>query len=188
MFEAGQQGIMRNPDIVSHLTSDFYLSPIGLEPPEDGAAPVEYTLQKGQTLDVGGVAVTFAGFAMGGHMGEGMSQKEAEAGVGASLLIQKDDQTEAIAPRLIPSTEGSQHPGVPSRLLGGEVQLLTMEISMGEGPSVITIGLARSGEQGPKPDVLVGEASIKPFIGLVWTGTVLMMIGFALAIVKRWRD
>ena len=27
MFDAGQQGIMRNPDIVSHLTSDFYLSP-----------------------------------------------------------------------------------------------------------------------------------------------------------------
>ena len=188
MFDAGQQGIMRNPDIVSHLTSDFYLSPMSLEPPEEGAAPLEFDLQKGQMREVDGVAVTFAGFVMGGHMGEGMSQKEAEAGVGASLLIQKGDQTEAISPRLIPAAEGPHHPGVPSRLLGGDVQLLAMNISMGEGPSTITIGVARAGEHASKPDVLIGEASIKPFISLVWTGTVLMMIGFALAIVKRWRD
>lgn len=188
MFDGGQQGIMRNPDIVSHLTSDFYLSPLGLEPPEDGAAPVELTLQKGQMQEVNGVAVTFAGFMMGSHMGEGMSEQEAMAGVGASLLIQKDGKTEAISPRLIPSADGAQHPGVPSTLLGGEVQLLTMDISMGQGPSTITIGIVRPGEQASKPDVLIGEASIKPYIGLVWAGTVLMMIGFALAIVKRWRD
>ncbi len=188
MFSAGDQGIMRNPDIVSHLTSDFYLSPLGLEPPEEGAAPVELTLEKGQMHDVQGVTVTFAGFMMGSHMGEGMSEQEAMAGVGASLLIQKDGQTEAIGPRLIPSADGAQHPGVPSKLLGGEVQLLTMDISMGEGPSTITIGILRPGEHAAKPDVLIGEASIKPFIGLVWAGTVLMMIGFALAIVKRWRD
>jgi cytochrome c-type biogenesis protein CcmF len=188
MFDAGQQGIMRNPDIVSHLTSDFYLSPMSLEPPEDGAAASEMEFQKGQTLDVDGAAVTFAGFMMGGHMGEGMSQKEAEAGVGAQLLIQKNGQSEAIAPRLIPAEDGPRHPGVPSKLLGGEVQLLAMNISMGESPSTITIGIVRQGEHASKPDVLVGEASIKPFIGLVWAGTVLMMIGFGLAIVKRWRE
>ena len=72
---------------------------MSLEPPEEGAAPIEFELQKGQTRDVEGVAVTFAGFVMGEHMGEGMSQKEAEAGVAASLLIQKDGQTEAIDAR-----------------------------------------------------------------------------------------
>ena len=77
---------------------------------------------------------------------------------------------------------------MPSALLDGEVQLLTMDISMGQGPSTITIGIVRAGEQASKPDVLIGEASIKPYIGLVWVGTLLMMIGFALAIVKRWRD
>ena len=36
MFETGTQGIMRNPDIASSLTRDFYISPLSLEASRGG--------------------------------------------------------------------------------------------------------------------------------------------------------
>ena len=37
----------------------------------------------------------------------------------------------------------------------------------------------------PKPETLVVEASIKPYINLVWMGTVTLVVGFALTIFRR---
>jgi cytochrome c biogenesis factor len=35
---------------------------------------------------------------------------------------------------------------------------------------------------------LIVEASIKPFIGLVWVGTLIMFIGFFVAMMKRLKE
>jgi cytochrome c-type biogenesis protein CcmF len=188
MFDAGQQGIMRNPDIISRLTSDLYFSPQSLEPPQEDGAKSELDLQKGETRQLGEASVTFTGFAMTAHMGKEMSEKEAESGVGATLTVTRNGKTETVTPRLIPRAEEPEHPGVPSFLLESEVQLLSMNISMGQGPSTITVAITRTHGSTPKPEILIGEVSVKPFINLVWVGTVLMMVGFGLAIVKRWRD
>jgi cytochrome c-type biogenesis protein CcmF len=188
MFQSGEEGIARNPDIVSHLTQDFYLSPQSLEPPEDGSAPVEVDFEKGQERQIGDATVTFTGFEMGGHKSGSMSQAEAEQGVAAVLLITQGPRQEIVKPRLVPAGGTPVHDGIPSSILGGDVQLLAMNISMGEGASKVTIGIVHAGQQVQKPDILVAEVSIKPFINLLWAGTVLMMIGFGLAIVKRWRE
>jgi cytochrome c-type biogenesis protein CcmF len=188
MFQSGEQGIMRNPDIVSHLTQDFYISPQSLEPPEEGNPTVEVDFEKGQERQIGDATVTFTGFEMGGHKSGSMSQEEAEQGVAAVLLIRQGVRQEIVKPRLVPAGGTPVHTGIPSSILGGDVQLLAMNISMGEGASKVTIGIVHAGQQAQKPDILVAEASIKPFINLIWAGTVLMMIGFGLAIVKRWRE
>jgi cytochrome c-type biogenesis protein CcmF len=188
MFTAGEQGIMRNPDIMSGFTHDFYMSPQSLEPPQDGSTMAEVEFEKGQERQIGDATVTFTGFEMGGHTKGSMSQEEAERGVAALLTITQNGREETLKPRLVPGGDTPVHTGVPSNLLGADVQLLSMNISMGEGASQVTIGIEHAGQQAPKPDVLVVEASIKPFVNLLWAGTVLMMIGFALAIVKRWRE
>jgi hypothetical protein len=36
-----------------------------------------------------------------------------------------------------------------------------------------------------KPDVLVVEASIKPYINLVWNGVIILIVGFIVTIVRR---
>lgn len=187
MFDGGQQGIMRNPDIISSLLSDLYFSPLSLEPPQEDGMQSELDLQKGQSRTLGDVTVTFTGFAMGSHAGKGMNEQDAADGVGAELLVTKNGKTEKVTPHMTATAEGPQHPGIFSTLLESEVQLLSMNISMGQGASTITVGIIRAGGT-PKPEVLVGEVSVKPFISLVWVGTVLLMAGFGLAIVKRWRD
>ena len=40
----------------------------------------------------------------------------------------------------------------------------------------------------PAVETLVVEASVKPFINLVWMGTVTLLVGFILTIVRRVQD
>lgn len=41
---------------------------------------------------------------------------------------------------------------------------------------------------GPKGETLVAEASVKPYINLVWVGTVTLIVGFLVTIVRRIRE
>jgi cytochrome c biogenesis factor len=42
-----------------------------------------------------------------------------------------------------------------------------------------------SGSQQPRGETLVIEASIKPYINLVWMGTITLAIGFFMTILRR---
>jgi len=188
MFEARDQGIMRNPDIAATVARDFYLSPVSLEPPQEGGPLKQYSLQKGSSVDVGGTTVTFVEFARGQHGGGAMMGNGQEVGVGAVLDLVKDGRRERLQPALTFAANAPDRTPVPSTLLGGTVQLLSMDVSMGERPSVIEIGVQTGSASASRPDVLVVEASTKPFVSLLWGGTVIMMIGFGLAITKRWKE
>ena len=39
-----------------------------------------------------------------------------------------------------------------------------------------------------RKEVLSIEASIKPFINLVWTGVILMVVGFIISVVRRTKE
>jgi cytochrome c biogenesis factor len=58
-----------------------------------------------------------------------------------------------------------------------------MDLGSPEGSSV-AINIERSG-QPSSPGILLIDASMKPWISLVWCGTLIMLFGFGLAVVKR---
>jgi cytochrome c-type biogenesis protein CcmF len=43
-------------------------------------------------------------------------------------------------------------------------------------------------EESSSVDTLIIEASIKPYINLVWMGTFILIIGFIITIVRRWEE
>jgi cytochrome c-type biogenesis protein CcmF len=189
MFEVPQQGIMRNPDIVSRLTSDFYVSPISLEPAQQGAAQEEHELAKGSTIALGDAKMTFVRFDMG-PVGGGMGAHNATAAITAVLEVQRGNDRETLHPAIKrrETGESEYHPAL-SKVLGTEVRLLTMSIGMNaESPSTIVVGLQRPDASPDQPEVLMVEASVKPFIIVLWGGTVIMLVGFVLAIIKRMRE
>jgi len=187
MFDAGQQGIMRNPDIASFLTRDIYLSPVALEEGSGHAHNADrHTLPKGGTLRLGEVEVTFARFDMGSHDGDmgttGMT-------VGSVLEVRRGAENETVTPAMIYNGSGTpQYRNASSRLLGGEIQLVSMNVGGESSPSMITVEVLKPGHGADESEALVVEASVKPFVNLLWGGTVVMMIGFALATVKRSRQ
>jgi cytochrome c-type biogenesis protein CcmF len=189
MFEAPQQGIMRNPDIHSLLASDFYLSPISLEPGNKGAAQEEQQLTKGVAITVGGAQLTFTGFDLGADRGN-MGGHGKSITIIAVLEIQRGKDSETIRPVFIRHETGEiEYTPASSRILGLPVRLLSMNIGMGSGaPSTVVIGIEQRGIAPGTPDVLVAEASVKPFIIVLWGGTVVFLIGLVLAFVKRFRE
>ncbi len=189
MFEAGSQGIMRNPDISSFAFRDFYISPMSLEPPREGGRTVELNLVKGVASEAGGAQITFNRFDMGSHGTPGAAMGAGGMRIAAVIDVQKDNEREQLAPLMTYAADGTPaQEALPSRLLGGEVRLLRVNAGMGSTSSSIVLGLTQAGGGTPSPEILMVEASVKPFINLLWGGTVLMMTGFVLAIVKRWRE
>jgi len=185
MEETENQGTMRSPDLQSFFTHDFYISPSGIEEQkidEHG----HITILKEETVTIGSARVTFSAFDMAGHNPNSM---EGGTKIGVKLDIVSGYEKETVIPYVVNNGKDQKYFGVQSKLLGGEIELLAMSIGgMGDGKSAIQIQLKKEGEAMPpmqQKEVLVVEASVKPFINLVWVGTVLVLLGFFIAILRR---
>jgi cytochrome c-type biogenesis protein CcmF len=191
MFDAGQQGIMRNPDIASFLTSDFYLSPVSLEEPiaEHAGGGQRYTIEKGKAISLGDFKATFVRFDMSSHGESGMMSGGGMA-VGSVLELTDGNRKETITPVAFYSPDGRQtFKPSESKLLDATVQLVSMNVGgMGSAASAITIDVRRNREVTSGNESLVVEVSTKPLIGLVWAGSIVMFLGFGLAAFKRLQE
>lgn len=184
MFETESSGMMRNPDIKSYFTQDMYIAPSGLEEnamDEHGHA----TLAKQEPITVGNARLTFTAFDMAGH------NPQSTAGgtrIGAKIVIEAGGETETVVPYVVFDGKKQEYFGVESKLLMTKIEFLSMSIGgMGDGKSAIQIqvqnlgGIPLSG----KREALVVDASVKPFISLVWIGTLFVLGGFVLSILRR---
>ncbi len=183
MFTTENQGVMRNPDIESFLTKDIYLSPMGVEENKFDADG-NILLRKEESITVGNTVIRFASFDMSGH--DAVSPNGGMK-VGATLEITSGNEKETVIPYVLFGGTAPKYFSVDSKLLGGKVQMLAMNIGgMGDGQSSIVLsldGVHRA--TAPSKEILTVEASIKPFISLVWIGTLLVLTGFVLSILRR---
>jgi cytochrome c-type biogenesis protein CcmF len=185
MFETRDQGVMKNPDIANFLTHDLYLSPVGLD--QDPGSAETLTLRKGEASNLRGVRIAFIGFDMSAHgaqdVGGGMA-------IGALLELTDGKTTERITPVTVYQAGSDPRPtGKGSKLLQADVQLASLNVG-GEGvSSTVTLNVHGGGKAGSGPrEVLIVDASVKPYINFVWAGTVIMMVGFVLSILKRSKE
>ena len=184
MFDAGQEGVMKNPDIASFITEDFYLSPLSYEAAEDPSQ--SYTIMRGQSVAAGNVAIRFVEFRMqDGHTAMGHTV-DGGVTVGAVLSVDRGTDHETLTPTaVVRQGRSPEYSKEHSSLLQADVQLAGMDIGDG-GSSAIRLVVA--GGAPSSTGVLVVEASTKPYILLLWLGTVVMFSGFALAMVKRTKE
>jgi hypothetical protein len=108
--------------------------------------------------------------------------------IGSVIELRRGTDTETLIPTVTASQKGRDSHPLPSRLLNADLVLANVNVSMGEGPSSVVLEIRRGGERHETQDTLVIEASTKPFIGLVWGGTAVMIAGFILAILKRTKE
>lgn len=185
MFETENQGVMRNPDIESFFSRDFYVSPLGLEE-NHTAHDGTILIHKGETVNIGIASVTFTAFEMNNNHGEANAEGMK---VGVALEISLDGKKEKIIPYAI--FNGGSAPkyiGAKSQLLKEKIELQGMNIGgMGDGRSAVQLVLQNAEKHTPADhsETLTIDASIKPFISLVWIGTVLIFIGFYLSLLRR---
>lgn len=184
--------VMRIPDYNSFLTRDFYIEPVQVEEGDDGThAHDVYDLSKGETISIDDMKVTFVRFEMNQHGKDGM-MASGEFAIGAILEVQRGKVKEQVTLVTIFKGEGERITK-PTLLKDGVRGFEFMDMSVGmEGKAstvrIKALGLTHDHEHEEKPETLVIEASLKPFMVFVWLATLFVLVGFLLAMIHRNRD
>jgi len=177
------EGIMKNPDIANLGIKDVYLSPMSLEVPKAFSEDDVVTLIKDEEQVVKDMKIKFIDFDR-----SKFSQEAAEHGhdntIGAEFEITLNGKTEKIIAEQFMSNNNTEN--IPVQLNSSENY--TFYLSQISITDKSTAQLAIVDETIPKvqsPETLVLTASVKPFINLVWSGTIIMALGFFVSLYSR---
>ncbi len=179
------KSLMRNPDIANWVTRDFYLAPVSLEQGGKTQAMKTLTLRKGETQKLGDLEVTFVDFDFPVDQRAAMLE-EKEVRIGAELLVKEYGKKPV---RLVPAKVIHQGNAEDKPATFGDAYQFTI-VNMqpdreNKENSRVEIGYTNLKSASSDDDVLVVEASIKPYINLVWSGVIILMVGFGVTIVRR---
>lgn len=193
MFQSEyNNNLMRNPDYASFLTKDVYVEPVSLEKsdPQGGTQSHNHLLlKKGEPQTIKDVEVTFLRFDMNHQRKEKMVGGDGFT-IGAVLEIKRGQATELVIPVTVYKEGQAPQPQI-AKTKDGSVgfELWAMNVDAETKASAIQVniigveGLPEAPRQ--KTEALVVEASVKPFISLVWTAAVLLIVGLLVSLVSK---
>jgi cytochrome c-type biogenesis protein CcmF len=169
------QGYMKKPHIERLLTHDIYISPLEMAGKDDSEADFLW-LSKGETKQVGSVKYTFEDFDR--EMG-------AVVRIAARLTVETGGRTAPARPVLEVNTESGMQNQIPAYLPGG-ASITIARVDPATGRVALEVpGLGGGKEVG---SILAVEVSTKPFINLVWVGSVLMLASAFMVVARRGLD
>jgi cytochrome c-type biogenesis protein CcmF len=179
--------LMREPDIMSEMTKDFYVAPVSYDPgSQTNSAGSEIALNKGDSKTVDGVKITFTSFDLPKDAIASM-QSGGSVKIGAKLQLDYNGQTKEIEPAV--RMEKGQRTTEPVEV---EDANLKVEIKNLSASGNVELILSKINNESSAPvvhkDVLVIEASLKPFIKLVWFGVLITVAGFFVAVLRRSKE
>jgi cytochrome c-type biogenesis protein CcmF len=179
-------GLMREPAILTMLTKDFYVSPLGLEEPDAHSHNgTVVSLEKGHETEFNGVKITFNGFSISPETMQAM-QEGKDFEMGAKLTaeykgVKKDFELKrkSIGGQIQFTSESFKDFNLNAELLNLAAGKIELSLSPVEG-KVETV---------KKPlEILTVTASVKPFINLVWAGVAVMVFGFFISVFRRLKE
>jgi len=187
MYRTKNNEVMREPYVDSGLINDFYISPLELRPAGDNSGQGSHmTLVKGETKQIEQLSVTFLGFDMQAH------QDGKSFNVGAVLEVKEGEHTHTVKPVLTMGPAGKQSHPVVIPTHGRYAQEITVALNgldadnksidlhfQGLGSTSAAAGEALARE------ILVVEFSKKPFMSILWLGSVLLLAGAVIALTQR---
>ncbi len=177
--------MMRRPDILNMYTKDFYVTPLSVETPESDQGQ-SLPLRKGESKELAdGVSVLFIDYDFD-DMQKGSMLEGGAFSIGVKLKISKGSSSEQI--KAIMKNAGGSISYVPASSTLTPMQFTIKKMQPNrEDPAQSRVELSVLNPAAPATTVetLVVEASVKPYINLVWMGTITLIVGFILTIVRR---
>ncbi len=178
--------LMREPDILVGFTKDFYVAPLsysdGTENNNEGSS---FSIEKGETKNYKGVEITFNEFNFPPEVREAMKAGK-DFQIGAKLTVKYNGKTEKIEPFLRSVNGIQEHDPVVLKDANLNIKLGSMKAS-----GTVDLNLSEitgTAEKTIPKEVLTVEASVKPFISLVWIGILVMAAGFITAAFRRSKE
>lgn len=178
--------LMREPDYVSFWSGDFYLEPVALESQNTHADHEPRHLAKGETVTVGTRSVTFIRFEMNQHGNEQAMSQDGFT-IGAVLEVKNGKKVETLTvPSLFRQGSAPEPTMVATKDKALEFRFVGMNIDMETKKSTVELSIEEPGshDHTETTQVLVVEASMKPFMSLVWIAAILVLAGLALALIQ----
>ena len=178
------EGMMREPDVKPGIISDLYISPLEERTThEHNAEGHSFSLVKGQTTEESGYKITFVSFNMQSHEGGGHMR------VGADLKVEINNQTYDISPAMIMGEQGREMAPAKLPVLSESANKKTPLIflsALNADTKQITLAIQGVEEKTEEhTSQLIIEFSKKPFMGILWLGTILLTLGTIVAFIKR---
>jgi cytochrome c-type biogenesis protein CcmF len=188
-FNTQENSTIRNPDLINFISRDFYVSPVTVETADDlNETPLMLAHMK--PAQIGGLKVEFQGFEFTDAERSAMTEGK-EFSINANLQITDGKMKRRLELKMKSGPGGAEYVPVSYMSQGGKPFEFTIKRMMPsqEDPakSAVEITVKRPPDDtAPKrEETLVIEASIKPMINLVWAGTITLVIGFLLTILRR---
>ena len=179
-------GLMREPAILTMLTKDFYISPLGYEDRSQSDAGGEtVTLSLGEAKEVGDVKIEYKDFVkpdMNVMMGGGNFQ------MGTKLIVTKGGESYNAEPIIKKEGNDFKHIPYPIKSANVIIELERIDPANQQAKFIISKIVSESSSEEQPKEVLSISASIKPFISLVWTGVLIMVLGFFVSVVRRLQE
>ncbi len=188
------QGTMREPDIKSYPGYDLYLSPMafdnGTSMGMSGNNVDVVTLQKGKPTKLSdGTELTLLNFSMNQSDHSAMEQGGSFS-VASVIDASNNGKTIQVAPAL--TFAAGKQTAVPAEAFGHMLIIMDMNVGMGDAKTVPSVRLvvhsAGAARQAAVLPVLTAEIDIKPLIGLLWVGTIVLFIGLIISIYRRFSE
>lgn len=164
-----RKGSANLPLILSSFSRDLYISLSDFIPDPNA---LSLYIKKGEEKRINGYRIRFLGFEISGMMGSRGAEVRAKLHVEGPGGSRGD-----IAP-------GMDFSGMPTGrgIIPGDGVVELAKIRADEGMIYLKIyGLGGR----KRSEMLIVEISEKPLVGMVWTGTIMMLVGGALAFVRR---
>jgi cytochrome c-type biogenesis protein CcmF len=175
------EGLMRHPDIANLLSRDFYLAPLEFTPGDSLPPQVSdrATLRQGETASLMGIEVSYLG------MRRNVFQKSSGGSTPVDVVLLATPPGGASSRVVVTAASSAVVDGRYEISLAG-----TGALDPAGRPLLITLetrDLAQADAARPerRADVLVVEASVKPYINFVWSGVIILLLGFIVTIIRR---
>ncbi len=173
------EGVMREPDIKPGVFSDLYISPLENRDSHSHEEGHTLTLVKGESETVSPYKITFINFNMQQHDGGSHMR------VGADLEVEFNNEIYNLSPAIIMGAQGREMAPVKLPATSDKEPLIFLASLNADSKMVeLTIqGLHTDDEESVAQ--LIVEVNKKPFMGILWFGTILLLLGSIVAFVKR---
>lgn len=178
--------LMREPDIIEGLLSDFYISPTSYNDNKENGNEgnfVSATLRKGEKYKFNDAEIEFVGFNLADHSSGEVTEGN-EIKVGTEINVYYKNKTYNAEPAMIVKGDTKEYGESVIQEADLKIKLTSLDVA-GSVNLILSSASNNSTSIAAHKEVLTADISIKPFISLVWIGVFIMSVGIVLATIRR---
>lgn len=174
--------MMREPDMEANISYDFYISPISYDDGRNKANAEILELTKGETKQFDNLQIRFDSFKFSEGFMEAMQSGEKMTIIAKIIVAENGKENEFEISQII---EKANRQSIPQQITENHIAQIVGLNAMGQ----IQLQINKSDSQITVPkQILTVEASLKPFVSLIWIGVTIMSIGFIFSIMYRIKE